>query len=64
MKASKFLKLRAKLSQVSEVVVDAVKEVAIIVEKAIEETVEETTPIVEPAEVEVKPTKKKVVKDA
>jgi len=64
MKASKFLKLKAKLSQVSEVVVDAVKEVAIIVEKAIEETVEETTPIVEPAEVEVKPTKKKIVKDA
>ena len=64
MKASKFLKLKAKLSQASEVVVDAVKEVAIIVEKAIEETVEETTLIVEPAEVEVKPTKKKVVKDA
>ena len=64
MKASKFLKLKAKLSQASEVVVDAVKEVAIIVEKAIEETVEEITLIVEPAEVEVKPTKKKVVKDA
>ena len=64
MKASKFLKLKARLSQVSEVVVDAVKEVAIIVEKAVEETVEETTPIVEPIEAEVKPTKKKVVKDA
>ena len=64
MKASKFLKLKARFQEASNIVVEAVKEVSVVVEKAVEEAVEETTPIVEAPIEEVKPTKKKVVKDA
>ena len=66
MKASKFLKLKARLSQASEVVVEAAKELAVVVEKAVEEVVakEEVPSTVEPVQEEVKTTKKKVVKDA
>ena len=64
MKASKFLRLKARFAQASEVVVEAAKELSIVVEQTVKEIVEETTPIIETAVEEVKPTKKKVVKDA
>ncbi len=53
MKASKFFKLKARLQEASKIIVEAVKEV-----------VEDPKPIIEAAVEEVKPTKKKVVKDA
>ena len=60
MKASKFLKLKARLNQASNVVVEATKEVVTVVEEAVKEVVS----IVDPVEEEVKPTpKKKVVKN-
>jgi|LakMenEpi03Aug12_release.lakeMendotaPanAssembly.Ray.scaffolds.fasta_scaffold361742_2 hypothetical protein len=64
MKASKFLKLKARLQEASNIVVEAAKEVSVVVEKAVEEVVKDSTPIVEAPVEEVKSTKKKVVKDA
>jgi hypothetical protein len=64
MKASKFFKLKTRLEEASKIVIEAVKEISVVVEKAVEEVVEETTPIVEAPIEEVKPTKNKVVKDA
>jgi len=64
MKASKFLKLKARLQEASNIVVEAAKEVSVVVEKAVEEVVKESQPIIEAPVEEVKPTKKKVVKDA
>jgi hypothetical protein len=64
MKANKFFKLKARLQEASNIIVEAAKEVSIVVEKAVEEVVQESKPIVEDAVEEVKPTKKKVVKDA
>ena len=64
MKASKFLKLKARLQQASEVVVEAAKEVSTILEEAAKEVTEEVTPIVESVEPQVNTTKKKTLKDA
>jgi hypothetical protein len=64
MKASKFLKLKARLQEASNIVVQAAKEVSIVVEKTVEEVVQEPKPIIEAPVEEVKQTKKKVVKDA
>jgi hypothetical protein len=40
MKASKFLKLKTRLAQASDVIVEAAKELSVVVEKAVKEVVE------------------------